>query len=54
MEKQEILQMIQNLQNKALILGMDWECDQSPLFAENHLSDFVSDDTNKIMEKINK
>lgn len=49
--------MIQNLQNKALILGMDWECDQSPLFAENHLSDFVSDvvdDTNKIMEKINK
>ncbi len=47
--------MVQNLQNKALILGMDWETDQSPLFAEMHLSDFVSDvvdDTNEIMKKI--
>lgn len=55
MEKQEILQMVQDLQNKALILGMDWECDQSPMFAEAHLSNFVSDvvdDTNEIMEKI--
>ncbi|WP_251948945.1 hypothetical protein [Levilactobacillus brevis] len=55
MKKNEILKMVQNLQNKALILGMDWETDQSPLFAEMHLSDFVSDvvdDTNEIMKKI--
>lgn len=52
MDKKEALNKVQQLQNKALILGMDWEADQSPLFAENHLSDFISevvDDTDEIM-----
>lgn len=57
MDKKEALNKVQQLQNKALILGMDWEADQSPLFAENHLIDFISDvvdGTNDIIEEISK
>lgn len=57
MDKKEALNKVQQLQNKALSLGMDWELDQSPMFAEGHLRDFISDvvdGTNEIIEEISK
>ncbi|MDT7015401.1 hypothetical protein [Levilactobacillus namurensis] len=57
MDKKEALNKVQQLQNKALSLGMDWELDQSPMFAEGHLSDFISDvvdGTNENIEEISK
>lgn len=55
MDKKVLNKKLQNLQNMALILGMSWEADQSPMFAEAHLSDFISDvvdKTNKIMDYV--
>ena len=57
MDKDLVIKKVQELQNKALVLGMDWEVDQSPMFAEGHLSDFISevvDGTNAILNEIAK
>lgn len=57
MVRELIAKEVQELQNKALILGMEWEANQSPMFAETHLSDFISeivDGTNEILEDFSK
>lgn len=57
MDKNTIAKKVQDLQNKALVLGMDWEADQSPMFAEARLGDLISDvvdGTNDILKEIAK
>lgn len=56
MDKKLVAKKVQALQNKALSLGMDWDLDQSPAFAERSLSDLISevvDGTNEILDDLN-